>query len=340
MLIYSSMQAMDLELLKLRSNALSHIRSFFSEKTFLELDTPSLSRTLIPESCLEVFETHFIEPFNEKQQKLYLLPSPELYIKRIIAEHKLSVFQISKCYRNVESIGRLHSPEFTMLEYYSVNANYMDSLFLTEALFSSFEKNRKISSFFGNSLPDFLKPPFIQLSMNEAFKSYAGFYLDDCKSSAALAEEARRLGLYESKENPLDSWQMDDLYELIFVSEVEPKLPTEKPVALMDYPSFVPCLAEDKDEAHKERWELYIRGIELANCYSEERDSAKVKAYFESEGKIKMQKAIVKHPIDADYYKTFYNFPRCSGVALGFERLLMLLAGKSSIDSVLPVRLF
>ena len=331
---------MDLALLELRSKTLQHIRFFFDEKGFLELDTPSLSKTVIPETCLEVFETEFIERFSGKKESLYLLPSPELYIKKIIAEHKLSVFQISKCYRNVESIGHHHNPEFTMLEYYTVNANYLDSLAITEELFLSFENNKTIQAFIGSELPSFLKPPFLQLSMNEAFKNHAGFYLDDCKTSASLAEKARSLGLYESKENPLHTWEIDDLYELIFVSKVEPNLPKEKALVLMDYPSLVPCLAKDKDEKHKERWELYIRGIEIANCYSEENESEKVKDYFEKEGNLKNKNALVKHKIDKDYYKIFRAFPKCSGVALGFDRLLMTIADKKSIDSVLPYRLF
>ena len=86
---------MDLELLQFRSKAINHIRSFFLERNYLELDTPSLSPFLIPETCLEVFETKYLEPWSGKEQNLYLVPSPEVYIKQIIAAHKVPVFQIS-----------------------------------------------------------------------------------------------------------------------------------------------------------------------------------------------------------------------------------------------------
>ena len=118
---------MDLEMLKFRANIMQRIRNFFIKKGFLELDTPALSRDLIPETCLEVFKTEYIKPWSEEKIPLYLVPSPEIYIKKIISQHKTNVFQLSKCYRNIESVGNIHSPEFTMLEYYQMNISYMDT---------------------------------------------------------------------------------------------------------------------------------------------------------------------------------------------------------------------
>ena len=127
---------MDLELLKFRAEIMQKIRSFFIEKDYLELDTPALSSSLIPETCLEVFKTEYVEPWTGEKKDMYLVPSPEIYMKRIISQHKVSVFQLSKCYRNVESAGRIHSPEFTMLEYYTMNASYKESMAITEDLFN------------------------------------------------------------------------------------------------------------------------------------------------------------------------------------------------------------
>jgi lysyl-tRNA synthetase class 2 len=110
----------------------------------------------------------------------------------------------------------------------------------------------------------------------------------------------------------------------------------------MDYPAFVPCLAKKSgDGITAERWELYVRGIELANCYSEETDPEKVRVFFETEAKIKTETARIPHAVDADYWKIFSPrkekaYPRCSGVAMGVDRLIMSLAGRSAIDSVLP----
>ena len=331
---------MDLELLQFRAETLQKIRQFFIEKKYLELDTPAMSPTLIPETCLEVFSSDYIEPWTNTKKPVYLVPSPEVFIKKIIAKHKVSCFQLSKCYRNVESVGRTHSPEFTMLEYYTMDISYKESMDLTEKLFDFLLPPIKEGE---TDLFAELRPPFIKLSMDEAFEKYAGFKLSDCPKPKDLAKHAKRLGIEEIPENPFAKWPWDDLYELILVQCVEPALPKEKPVFLYNYPAKVPCLAQDCEELGKdkkplwkERWELYGKGIELANCYSEETNAQKVKEYFEEEGKLKNQQAIIPHTIDEDYWKTFLDFPKCSGVAMGVDRLIMLLADKRSIESVLP----
>ncbi len=325
-------------MLQFRANVMQKIRNFFIERGYLELDTPALASCLIPETCLEVFKTEYIQPWKDKRQELYLVPSPEVHIKPIIARHKVSVFQLSKCYRNVESKGRLHSPEFTMLEYYTMNATYLDSAKITEELFSYILPAQK------NGQKDFfshLRPPFIRLAMDDAFTQYAGFRLSECPNATDLALHAKRLGLVEPQNNPFNNWDWDDLYELIFVQCVEPNLPQEKPVFLMDYPAQVPCLAQDvpsKDgkPVWKERWELYAQGIELSNCYSEETDPHKVRLYFEDESKKKEKNARVFHATNKDYWKHFKDFPKCSGNAMGVDRLVALLSGRTSIDGVLP----
>jgi lysyl-tRNA synthetase class 2 len=328
---------MDIERLRRRARIIQDIRVFFTGRGYLELDTPALSPDLIPETCLEVFETLWLDPQGNRRS-LYLTPSPEIYIKQIIARHRVPVFQLSKCYRNYESAGRIHSPEFTMLEYYTMNADYRDSIGITEELFAALEP------------PERLKPPFARLTLDDAFAEYAGFRLSSAQTPAELAEQARRLGIVESDGSPLASWAWDDLYELILVHAVEPALPKDRPVALMDYPAQVPCLAKDIPAVMpessmpaapcgplwKERWELYCGGVELANCYTEETDLGKVRAYFEREGALKAKTARIPHTVKWDYWKIFQDFPSCSGVALGVDRLAALMCGAQSIEAVLP----
>ncbi|MDD7275915.1 MAG: LysR family transcriptional regulator [Treponema sp.] len=329
---------MDLETLQFRARTMQRIREFFIQRGYLELDTPALSSHLIPESCLEVFRTEYIYPGTQEATPLYLVPSPEVHIKPLIARHKVSMFQLSKCYRNLESCGRIHSPEFTMLEYYTVNANYMDTAAITEELFNFL-------------LPPpaadrdnfaYLRPPFMRLTMDQAFFQYAGFYLSSCTTPQQLAKQARKLGIYEPEDNSFDSWPWDDLYELILVQCVEPQLPKHKPVLLMDYPAQVPCLAQDVPNPTgaaplwKQRWELYVAGVELSNCYSEETDPEKIRSYFQQEGQAKEKSACVPHAIDENYWKHFQTFPTCSGNALGVDRLIALLQGRTTIEGVLP----
>jgi lysyl-tRNA synthetase class 2 len=220
-----------------------------------------------------------------------------------------------------------------MLEYYTVDADYLDSLALTEELLSHLVATNR-----GNIVQQ-MQGPFLRITMEEAFRRWAGFSLYECAAAGqpAMEAEARRLGL-----DPPPGLDTAALYDLIFIHAVESALPQDKVVALLDYPAFVPCLAQKgKDGKTMDRWELYVQGIELANCYSEETDPEAVRHYFEAEAAEKEKSALVRHGIDRTYWKNFLpsksgNFPPCSGVALGLDRLIMALWSKSTIDGVLP----
>jgi lysyl-tRNA synthetase class 2 len=315
---------MDIEMLRERARLIKQARSFFNSKDYLELDTPLLSPDLIPESCLEVFETKRMLP-GGGSTPYWLIPSPEIWMKKIIAQHRVNVYQVCKCFRNGESDGFYHSPEFTMLEYYTMNADYIDSLALTEELFRNLAGN--------SSSP--LCLPFERITVAEAFSRYAGFDLFAAAETPGVLEtEARRLGL-----DPAQGQSVTVLYDLIFIHAVEPNLKQNRPIALLDYPAFVPTMAKkNADGKTVERWELYCNGIELANCYSEETDPRRVHDFFESEAKAKKRYSVVIHTVDHDFWKIFEKpgFPVCSGVALGLDRLIMAICGRSSIDSVLP----
>jgi len=314
---------MDLEMLRERARIIRQVRSFFDSRNYLELDTPLLSPDLIPESCLEVFETKRLTPCGGSKP-YWLIPSPEIWMKKIIAKHYTNVYQICKCFRNGESSGFLHNPEFTMLEYYTMDADYMDSLALTEDFFRNLAGNTSLGL------------PFERITVAGAFSRYAGFDLFAAvETPNGLEAAAGRLGLDPAH---LRGQSAPALYDLIFIHAVEPKLKQNRPIALLDYPAFVPTLArKSADGKTVERWELYFNGIELANCYSEETDPVRIREFFESEAREKEEKALVRHKVDHDYRKIFEKgFPACSGVALGIDRLIMALCGQSSIDGVLP----
>ncbi|MFO8065156.1 MAG: amino acid--tRNA ligase-related protein [Spirochaetia bacterium] len=328
---------MSSNMLRLRARILHIIRSFFTDRDYLEVDTPMLAPTLIPEAHLEVFETTLVHP-DRGRRPLYLVPSPEVWIKRLLAEGVGSVFQLGKSFRNGESVGRLHAPEFTMLEYYTVGAAYLESIEITETLLSAVREQA------GKQLAEYRtarglepKPPELsrageRVSVSQAFERYVGAGSQDITSIEALHSLSFRNGV-QSRE--------DDTYEEAFnrllVHLVEPELPRDRPVYLYDYPAAIPTLAADKPgTAWCERWELYLGGIETANCYTEERDPQKVKDFFSAESARKAD-SLVPHPVDDGYYQLFGdNFPYCSGVAMGVERLLMILLGERSIKSVVP----
>lgn len=328
-------------MLKLRAVTIQRLRNFFIKNGFIELDAPALSPTLIPESSLEVFKTEYIEPWTGMSRPLYLVPSPEIYIKRIIAQYKINVFQISKCYRNAESMGRIHNPEFTMLEYCTINADYKISAKLTENMLRTILPPPKPD----NDAWAALRPPFTYITIDEAFEKYAGFKLSEAQDQKELAYQAKAHNLAEPLDKPFDAWTWNDLFELIFTQCVESKLPVTHPLCIMNYPAQVPSLAKEfpgeggKKPLWKERWKLYAAGIELASCRTEEKDPTKVHAFFENENIIKNRIARVKHPVDAGYWKIFKDFPDCSGVRLGVDRLIALISGHKEITSVLPFTL-
>lgn len=304
-----------------RSQTYQGIRSFFNEREYLEVDTPILSQTIIPESTIENFATEFRNPFLPSTE-LYLLPSPEIYMKQLLAEGFGSIYQISHCFRNSEQLGRIHNIEFSMLEYYSVNFDEQDSIQLTEELFQSL------------NVPQLLQPPFRRMSVAEATKQFAGFDLEDTQHQRVLKKEAIRLGLSVPEEP--ESWE--ETFNRIFLTFVEPNLPQDRPLVLYDYPRQIECLAQ-RSGSYRKRWELYGMGMELANCYNEERDQETIETYYSEEYARLIQRREISGGVIADVdptlAQTFAKIGQVSGVALGLDRLLMGMMGRSSLEGVI-----
>lgn len=300
------------------------IRIFFDGRDYTEVDTPILSTSLIPESTIENFATRFQNPFLPSTE-LYLVPSPEIFMKQLIAQGWGSIYQISHCFRNSEQLGHIHNPEFSMLEYYTVGADEQDSIKITEELFSSL---------LTKDSPDYLRPPFARLSVAEAMKTYADVDLDKHQKQSSLASEARRLGLTVPDEP--ESWE--ETFNRIFLTFVEPNLPQDRPLVLQRYPKQIECLAK-QEGAYRRRWELYVKGVEVANCYDEDRNLQTIQTYYRDEYARLVQKreesGSVIPDIDPQLAAVFSAMPACSGVALGLDRLQMLLMGKTDLQGVI-----
>ena len=330
-------------MLEFRAMVLNAVRNFLIENSFLEVDTPALSKTLIPESSIEVFETEYIRGYGKKDETktLFLLPSPELYIKRLIAEHKRSFFQISKCYRNCESIGRAHNPEFSMLEYYDVGKDYMDILLLTYKLLSYLVVALKNHPLLAKDSVEAIKKGFIVKTIDELFIEHVNFSIVKEHSRESLIYYAKNL--QKDLDINFEKMRDSDIYDMIFVHAIEPKLPKDRLIVVKDYPYFVSCLAAKKDVVMeggrvwsvRERWELYGGGEELCNCYNEMREKKEVDEYFREEEKLKKDSLVIPM-IDREFSNICQKMPQCSGVALGVDRLLMFLTNKKTIDAVMP----
>jgi len=311
---------MDSRAIEIRSRLKTDIREFFLSRGYLELDTPLLSPSLIPESCLEVFRTEYLDPFRGAEE-LYLVPSPEVWMKPFIAATGKSVFQLSRCFRNCEARGRIHSPEFTMLEYYTVGGSAASSVPLTEELFRAV---------LPPGSPEELRPPFRVMTMEEAWREFAGLERAGLQEDGAMRDAAREKGLAVP-----DGAAWEDAFNQVFLTHVEPALPRDRPLVLDRFPARIECLAADvPGTPWKERWELYAAGMELANTYTEAASPEAVRASFEKEAERKRERARVPHRVDMDYPLHFESFPPCSGVALGFDRLLMAILGERDISAL------
>lgn len=312
------------EAAQFRSAMYRCIRTFFDGRDYTEVDTPILCTSLIPESTIENFATRFQNPFLPSTE-LYLVPSPEIFMKQLIAQGWGSIYQISHCFRNSEQLGHIHNPEFSMLEYYTVGADEQDSITITEALFASL---------LTDDSAEYLRPPFARLTVEEAMKTYAGVDLDKHQKQSSLVSEARRLGL--SVPDEPESWE--ETFNRIFLTFVEPNLPQDRPLVLQRYPKQIECLAK-QEGAYRRRWELYVKGVEVANCYDEDRNLQTIQTYYRDEYARLVQKrqesGSVIPDIDPQLAFIFSTMPACSGVAMGLDRLQMLLMGKTDLQGVI-----
>lgn len=310
------------EILRKRSEITEAVRNFFIDRGYLQVSTPVLAPHVIPEAHIEIFRTELISPY-EDPKNLYLLPSPELWMKKLISEGSGSIFQICKSFRNYEQNGRNHSPEFTMLEWYTVEADYKHSLALTKEL---------LAMLFSRFRPEYSTLPVNVISVREAFLRTTGIDIALCPDFGSIKSAALEKG-YEIGDD-YTTWE--EVFNKLFILETEPAVCGSGITVLIDYPAQIPSLAKlNKENFTYERWEIYMDGIEIANCYSEERRVDVVKDFYISEGNVKDEIAAVKVDVDYSYPEIFRTFPECSGTALGMDRLVMILTGCRDIRNVL-----
>ncbi len=314
-----------------RSKIINSIRNYFTRLKHIEVDTPILAPALIPEATIEIFQTIY-----GNRIPLYLIPSPEIYMKKLIAEGIGNIFQITKSFRNCEEVSSLHSPEFTMLEWYTVGHTYLDSIRVIEELIRQVREDMGIPKLQYQDKQIDIDSPFEVVSMEELFKNRLSLNLSNLiHDENYMNTTLEKFGL----SNPQNA-NWEEKFNKLFLTYIEPSLPKEKPIIIIDYPARIRTLAKTPEGAdYSERWELYIAGIELANCYTEEDDPKRIKSFFEREAEEK-KKSMVTPRTDEDFLKYFSNFPLTSGVAMGIDRLIMIFLDKKEIKGVIPFGIF
>lgn len=236
----------------------------------------------------------------------FLRTSPELHMKRLVCAGFERIYQIGPCFRQGE-FGDRHNPEYSMLEWYRTHADYNDILHETESLLG------RAFALPGVTTTLDLSTPWPQMTVQQAFLSFAGW-------------------------DPVQVFDADR-FESDLVNKVEPALPPNRPFILRDYPSAQGALAESAGDGTCRRWELYLGGLEIANAYSELRDPVEQRRRFEHWGQSRKHRGAAVYPLDEEFFQALENgMPPCAGIALGLDRLVLLLAGESTLDNVLPFR--
>ncbi len=306
-------------------------RSFFLAQSFIEVDTAILQVSPGNQTHISAFQTEMLDDTGAKS-KLYLHSSPEFAAKKLLAAGEERIFSFAHVFRNRE-IGRLHHPEFTMLEWYRAGAPYQRLIedcmgLLARAVAAAGSRDLR----FGGHIADPFEEPEI-LTVAEAFDSYANIdLLATLKESGreVLAAGARDHGIRTVAD---DSWS--DIFSKILAAKIEPQLGHGRPTILMDYPASEAALAKLQDDPRfAERFELYACGVELANGFGELTDPAQQRRRFETEMAERLRIYGEAYPIDEDFLAALAIMPEASGIALGFDRLVMLATGASHIEQV------
>ena len=283
---------------------LKALRSFFDARGFTEVETPI--RIPVPAQELHIDA----EPSGD----FYLRTSPELHMKRMLAAGLEKIYQVGPCFRRGER-GPLHHPEYSMLEWYRVGADYRNILEDTRELIADVATavtGRAVISYRGNTID--LGGEWTVQTVQDAFTVHAGW-------------------------DPVSGYDADR-FDLDLVEKVEPALSAASPTVLIDYPAEAAALSRRKagSPGLAERWELYIGGLELANAYSELTDAEEQRQRFLACGKQRISMGKTDYGLDEPFMASLDTLPPCGGIALGVDRLVMLLCDAASLDAVLPFR--
>jgi elongation factor P--(R)-beta-lysine ligase len=318
-----------------RNRITAAVRAWFTARDFIEVETAVLQVSPGNETHLHAFASDLIGPGSERRP-LYLRTSPEFACKKLLTAGETRLFEFARVFRNRER-GALHHPEFTMLEWYRANEPYetlMDDCasLLAEAARAA---GAKRFTFRDKSVDPFAEPE--RVTVAQAFERHAGIDLLATISIGQgerdkLVAAAAKAGVATAKD---DTW--GDIFSRILAERVDPHLGVGRATLLYEYPLPLAALARAKPGSDKvaERFELYACGVELANAFGELTDVAEQRARFEAAMAEKARIHGERYPVDEDFLAALATMPQASGIALGFDRLVMLATGANRIEQVL-----
>jgi EF-P lysine aminoacylase GenX len=306
------------------------IRVFFKERDFFEAQTPTLVACAGQEPYLSPFWLNFKDEKN-RDYRGFLITSPEYSLKKLLAAGFDKIFELAKVFRQNESFGGTHNPEFTMLEWYRQNSDYNEIMQDTEKLINFLAQKIKgslIIEYQGQKID--LTPPWPRLTVKDLFSKYANIDLDKAKTIENFKKQTK------VEYQKFDDW--NDIFYLVFLNEIEPNLPKDKAVFVCDYPLPQASLSKKKssDSFYAERFEIFIAGMELGNAFSELVDPKEQYERFKEENEFRKKLKKDDIPIDKDLiYALELGIAPSGGIAMGVERLQMLLLDVKDINDVL-----
>lgn len=314
-----------------RNRISTAFRAWFGAKNFIEVETAILQASPGNEAHLHAFATKLVSP-DASNTRLYLHTSPEFAAKKLLAAGEKRLFTFARVFRNRER-GALHHPEFTMLEWYRANEPYGVLIEDCAALLAAAAEaaGAKSFGFRGRAADPFAAPE--RLTVADAFRRHAGIdLLATLDDREAFAAAAKGQGIRVADD---DTWA--DVFSRILVERIEPNLGIGRATILDEYPVSEAALARPTahDRQVAERFELYVCGVEIANAFGELTDPAEQRRRFESEMAEKERIHGERYPLDEDFLAALGQMPQASGIALGFDRLVMLSVGAQRIEQVL-----
>ena len=309
--------------LRTRALILQAIRAFFDGEGFVEIDPPALLAYPGQEPYLSPFS---LSVENEQGQTWtgYLHTSPEYALKKTLAAGFERIYAMGKCYRNKESFGGMHNPEFTMLEWYRAHKDMSAIMDDCEALFQTIAAATGEHQAFMAS--------WKRISMRDLWQEVLGVNLDDYLDVPSMRALCESYGY-----TPTDDEPYEDLFYRIFLNHIEPTLGKAQPTIVSHYPAQMAALAEldATDPRYAERFEIYIHGVELANAFTELTNPAEQRRRFIEEQALRTKRKEPVYPLDEDFLAALADMPPAAGIALGVDRLVQLFTNCQNIDHVL-----
>lgn len=303
----------DKRLIKLRAETYIKIRQFMAERNIMEVETPVLSHATATDMQLNSFRSEYSSPQSNSGKILYLQTSPEYAMKRLLASGTGAIYQISRVFRNEEQ-GKYHNPEFTMLEWYQPGYGHHQLMQELEILLNLFAMNH-----------------CEKISYGEIFLEHTGLDPHTCDTNE-LKSMAQQHGLSSTIE------ERSVLLDFIFSDKITSTLGDTRPLFVYDYPACQSALAKLSNTTPKvaERFELFINGMEIANGFHELTDADEQLARFEQDLTLRKKENRPDLPIDHLFLDALkQGLPDCAGVAVGIDRLLMVMTGINDICEVL-----